>query len=210
MGATDPDLLQRLAQWDSIAAEDGAYAVQRVARVQSVDADGAIGVDEGDGARRLARAASCIVEPEAGDLVAWLDLGAGGYVTAVLVRAAATPQRWRSGAVAWQADSVRLETDALTVRTRTATLVYDAAESIGRALALTVQSLQVAGAQLTTVFDRVTQFARHQQRTVEGVDRSDAGTVDMHAKTLMHLQAENVLANGERLLKVKGAQIHLG
>ena len=38
----------------------------------------------------------------------------------------------------------------------------------------------------------------------------DAQVIQQHASTLLQLQGENLLANGERVIKMQGTQIHLG
>jgi hypothetical protein len=229
MRPSEAELLTHLIQPDLCvdeASDDGAIALQRVSRVQRIEGDRLI-VSDGQRSRALGRAASCILEPAPGDRVAWLDLGEpGGYLVAVLERSATSPQRWHApGGVEWRTaqltlrcgaslhvETPQLEIDSpqLSLRTQHASIVYEVLESIGRKLSVTAQGVQLVGFELSTVFDRVTQFAQRHLRTVEGTDQLSAGTIDYRADTLLHLQAENVLANGDRLVKVKGAQIHLG
>ena len=216
MGSRDTELLDRLTHTDAAVLAD--VATQRVSVVLRVDAACSV-VADGARTRALARAASCALEPEPGDRVAWLDLGErGGFVCAVLERAAASPQRWSTpGGVAWhtpslsvQAQQVQVDAADMAVRTQRASIVFDALQSVGRALTLTAQHVRLVGEELSTVFHRVVQHAQHHTRSVEGMDRLQAGTIDHRADTLLNLQAENVLANGDRLVKVRGAQIHLG
>lgn len=214
MGA--PDLhLQDPELTDAVGAH--ALAVNFVATVEAAEADGTLRLRCGRQAWRARRAYSCLVEPVAGDRVAcWRavsdDGGDAVHVLAVLERADATaPMRVALAAdTELAAGKLAVTTDELAVRTGAASLVYRSLQSIGEWCQATIGQLRLAGASLATVFDTESHHARQHQRTVDGLDLLDAKVVDHRASDLMHLQAENVLANGDRLVKVKGGQIHFG
>ena len=215
MGA--PDLSQATELQDAVGAH--ALAVNFVAEVESIDAHGTCRVRAGGQHFDATPAYSCLVTPEVGDRVAcWRAEvpGATGaadavHVLAVLSRPSATPMQLQLAAdTRIEAGRLALDTDALDVRTGEASFVYRSLQTIGEWCRATVGQLQLAGATLATVFDRESHHAGQHQRTVDGVDLLEAQMVDHRAKSLMHLQGENVLANGDRLVKVQGAQIHFG
>lgn len=200
---------------DAVGA--GALAVNFVATVESIDDDGTLRVRAGRQGYRARRAYSCLVEPVAGDRVAcWRcvsdDGGDAVHVLAVLERAtAAAPMRLQlAPETELAAGRLSISSDELAVRTGAASLVYRSLQSIGEWCQATVGQLRLAGAALSTVFDQESHHAHQHQRTVDGLDLLDAKVIDHRASDLLHLQAENVLANGDRLVKVKGAQIHFG
>jgi hypothetical protein len=213
MGA--PDLSHATELTDAVGAH--ALAVNFVAEVESIDAHGALRVRAGGQRFDATPAFSCLVTPEGGDRVAcWrAALPEGGdtvHVLAVLSRPnAATPMQLQLAAdTRLKAGRLALDTDALDVRTGEASFVYRSLQTIGEWCRATIGQLQLAGATLASVFDRESHHAGQHQRTVEGVDLLEAQMVDHRAKSLMHLQGENVLANGDRVVKVQGAQIHFG
>lgn len=214
MGAQDLNL-QDTDLTDAVGVT--AMAVNFVATVEAVDEDGGLRLRAGRQTWRARRAFSCLVEPVAADRVAcWRAMSAEGgdtvHVLAVLERAdAAAPMHLALAPdTALSAGRLAIETTELSVRTGAASLVYRSLQSIGEWCHATIGQLRVAGAALATVFDQESHHARQHQRTVDGLDLLDAKVVDHRASDLMHLQAENVLANGDRLVKVKGGQIHFG
>lgn len=174
------------------------------------------------------RAASCLLRPEAGDLVAWYGTaGATAWIIAVLERAAAAEQRLDlrgdvrlqvggrfhiESAEALRLDSPRLELQAgeADVKLQRATISAQTLETIVGACEVTLGRLRLVGTELRSVFERVFQHAQHQHRSVEQLDRLEAGVIDHRARTLASVRGEVVLTNGERLIKSRAAQIQLG
>jgi hypothetical protein len=215
MGAPDHLSLHDPELTDAVGAN--ALAVNFVATVDTVDADGTLHLSCGLQSYRARRAYSCLVEPVAGDRVAcWRCVSGdrGGdavHVLAVLERVASAPMRVALAADAeLSAGKLSVTTQELAVRTGSASLVYRSLQSIGEWCQATIGQLRLAGNTLATVFDQESHHARQHHRTVDGLDLLDAKVIDHRASDLLHLQAENVLANGDRLVKVKGAQIHFG
>jgi hypothetical protein len=176
-------------------------------------------------------ALSCLVEPEAGDRVLCCTLdgadGASCHVLAVLARPAGGALRLHvdgdlriaaRGALALSAGAearvdaaaVAIETPRFDVHADEASLVSRSLNFVAETCAKTVRQLRVVGEQLTTVFAREAHHAQSHQRTVDGVDRLSAQVVEHEASALMQLRGENLLANGNRLVKVNGSQIHFG
>jgi hypothetical protein len=203
---------QAVADWPGEIAP-AALAVTFVAEVLESGPDGIFTLQAGARSCQARRAPSCLLEPRAGDRVACWRVSAGDeaaqtFVVAVLERRdSASPARLSvEGDVEWAAPSGSLR---LVARDRIG-LVAQAIDSISSVFAATVGELKLVGALFSTVFDRETHHAQHHARSVDGVDRLDAEVVDHQARTLMRLHAENVLADGERLVKVRGTQIHFG
>jgi hypothetical protein len=202
---------------DAVGAQ--ALAVTFAGELVAAEADEAFTVRCGAHRYAAQRAHSCLVEPEVGDRVACWRVadGQGGeavFIVAVLTRAAgaqglklALGEGVELGA---RAGTLSLKADALDVQVGAASFVYRSMQSIGELCSATLGQLKLVGAALSTVFDRESHHAQQSHRVVDGLDRVDAKVMQHHASELMHLQAANVLTNGERLVKFKGAQIHLG
>lgn len=219
------------ATWlEATAAQ--SLALNFVATVSAVHDDGRLEIDA-PGLRGSAHlAASCALQPQAGDRVACWRVAEGGseaiYVLAVLQRYGAGAARWRLAAAAeihaepgrlslHGGSEIGLQAPALTGRAERVRLqagegsfVFRTLETIGEVVAATVGQLRLVGNRLSTVFDQQVHHAGQHQRTTEGVDRVEAQVIQQQAGTLLHLQGENVLVNGERVVKMQGAQIHLG
>ncbi|MBU1361861.1 MAG: DUF3540 domain-containing protein [Gammaproteobacteria bacterium] len=187
---------------------------------------GAATADAARGALRARRAASCLLDPAPGDRV-WLvgDLAQGLYVTAILERAAAAadaaPPRMSlppgtlidagAGAMTLRADALRFEAASqLSVQADSAAIVARKLSGVGREAVWSFGHIKVIGELIESFAERVVQFARWSQRTVEGIDQLRSAHVDYRATHTMQLQAENLVANAENLVKVDGEQIHMG
>ena len=210
----DPALLA-----DAVGAQ--ALAVTFVGELTAADAGAEQGYTVRCGAHhhsaRLAH--SCLVEPEPGDRVACWRLadGEGGdavFIVAVLTRAARDQGlRLKLGEgveLGARAGALSLKAESLDVQVGAASFVYRSMQSIGELCSATLGQLKLVGAVLSTVFDRESHHAQQSRRVIDGLDSVDAKVMQHRASELMHLQAANVLANGDRLVKFKGAQIHLG
>jgi len=180
-------------------------------------------------------APSCALQPEPGDRVLCVQglavEGAALYILAVLARAnageadgaadgAAPPARWQLApgvtlqaqpdALAVHASRLQLRSTEASVHAQEVNVVYRSLHSVGELLRQTVQQVRLVGGLWATAVDQAQHHAGQQTRTVAGVDRLQAQVIDHQADTLLHLQGQQVLANGERVVKMQGAQIHLG
>jgi hypothetical protein len=178
-------------------------------------------VQEGTSTRRMRRALSCLLVPEVGDAVACLPAheSAGGWIVAVLERGVPAPQRLRvegdlalevSGRWSAQAQAVELRTDSLSVDAGTVRTRFDVLRSVGRLMEATVSCTRWVGQELTAVVDRWSQHSQSSHRHVEGMDRAQAGHMELRAQGVMHTHAAHVLTEGEALVKTRGSQIHFG
>jgi hypothetical protein len=169
-------------------------------------------------------AASCLLVPAAGDRVCWCadpdDRQAGRWVTAVLERAHDAPATLQlpddatlghgAGRLRIAAKDLLLESEALQIRAQHASLLFDSAEAIGACWQGIVSALRWTGTSIGAVVDRVTLVAKTHQRITEGSDTVQAGTLDLRARGLATVHAEHVLVEGERLVKSRAPQIHMG
>ena len=162
--------------------------------------------------------------PQGGDTV-WLagDLSHGLYVTAVLERdpqCAAEAGRVMlpadaqvesaNGRMTLQADHLRLDGHELAVQARSAAVAVDKITGVGREVTWSFQRVKLIADAVETFADRLLQFAGWSQRTVAGVDQVRARHIDYRAEEMMQLQAQNLVANAENLVKLDGEQIHMG
>ncbi|PRP91530.1 hypothetical protein ENSA5_54380 [Enhygromyxa salina] len=158
-----------------------------------------------DGSRLEAvRAASCLVRPELGDLVLYVaPTPTRAHIIAVL-----SP---REDATTLAVDNeLRLHAPAVTVRTGRARLVARELGVLATTIASKFERSTVVGAALDMVTDVFTQRARHSVRSVAGLDRQSAGTIDQRAEGELLVTAKRALVNGDELVKLDAKQLHLG
>ena len=174
------------------------------------------------------RASSCLFEPAPGDRVWCVGVGDERYVLAVLVRASERGSVLRvdgdlelvaGGRVRVSATKgIELTTEAtlrvgageLELEATRARLVFEELRTIIRSIVASfVHATQLGGA-LELIVDRVTQRSQQVQRSVEGVELSEAGTLIQRTRGAAHLQAKQALINGTQLTKIDGQQVQLG
>ena len=167
------------------------------------------------------QAASCLLVPRTGDQV-WLagDLEQGIYVTAILERHELVAEQIRlpagssieatSGALTLRADSLHLAGAQLTVQVDAAALCAQKVTGVGREVVWSFGRIKVISELLESFANRLVQFSRWSQRTVDGLDQVRSTHIDYRAEQTLQLQAENLIANASNLVKVDGEQIHLG
>ncbi len=192
-------------------------------------AEGRITVTVHGASVACARAASCLLEPVAGDRVVLYREGAEAWVLAVLERPAQTASdvvldgdatvRSRDGAVTLSAPGgVRLESPeevrAVTGRFR---LVSQRAElavakilATGRAIEAEVQQIRTHATRVDQVIGHLTQHVRTALRHVDDLDLVRAGRVDYRAEQTMALHGESAVVTARDVAKVDGGQIQLG
>ncbi|RZL95631.1 MAG: DUF3540 domain-containing protein [Variovorax sp.] len=197
--------------------------LQCAGAVRSVDeATRICTVDTAQGPVCARQAASCLLAPQAGDRV-WLagDLTQGLYVTAILERdpggqparvclPAGASLEAPGGALTVRADSLRLMSRQLSVQAESAALCTQKFTGVGREATWSFGRIKVIGDLLESFADRVVQFSRWSQRTVDGMDQVRSKQIDYRADQSMQLQAANLIANADNLVKFDGEQIHLG
>lgn len=177
---------------------------------------------------RARRAASCLVEPGEGDLVL-AATGAGGhaFVLAVLERDAKRPTRLiadgelslePTGKLTLAASAVEVvarESLAfiaakVAVKALEAGVVVDSLQLVGRTLESELERIKSFAKSFDSVLERFTQRTKRSYRTVTEADHVRAEQIDYVARRTMNLHGENAIVTAEELVKVDGAQIHVG
>ncbi len=186
------------------------------------------------GARELLakRAASCLIAPEIGDQV-WMagDQTHGVFVLAILVRrdAGSSPStisvegdlelRAEGGVVRVRgSEGLELGTPArlslsageLHAQASVARFTFGELAAVARRVYASLTRVTHVGKLLELLVDKVTQRSQHSVRAIAGVDHTQAGTISLEATHDAHIRAERALINGKDLVKMDGAQIHLG
>lgn len=203
--------------------------VQRLAKVRAISEDGIL-VDDGGLARLVRQATSCLIEPEVGDLVL-LTVPAkdpGGYLLAVLERegtqaticapgdlVVSAPRgrmsfAAREGVGLTTPQTLELRADEVRVQARSARLFLDECAAIVRSMFASLTKLTHVGEVLDLLVDRVTQRSKHSTRAIEGLDHTQAQTVDFKAENNVHVHATRTVVNGREIVKIDGGQVHLG
>ena len=191
--------------------EDGSLSVQIHGRLQDAQI-----------------AASCLLQPTAGDLVAFAQAGANVWVLHVLQRAThnpalvelpadATVQTANHSEMHLQAATLKVNADYVDVKAKHSRLHGSASEVVLETCLSVVQSLEaiwqqtrLVGKQWFSMFDQHQSHAREHRRNSEQLDATQAGVVDIRGKSLANMQGEQVVVEGQKLVKVRGGQIHMG
>lgn len=161
---------------------------------------------------RARRAASCLLRPAVGDTVSLCLVAPDeAWVTAILEREAVDadvlasdrPLQIEAAELTLRADQIRLQSQSLEAAT-------DSARLVGREVNLYGTVVKLVGQTLSSVFDRVTHFAKHHLRHTEAIDRVQAQHVEIEAGQMVRVSSEHTLLNGDKLIKARGGQIHFG
>jgi len=167
------------------------------------------------------RAASCLIEPMPGDTVACLRVAPDEvWVLAVLMREESAPTVLRchgatrlevaGGPLDIAAPQVRIDAQRMGVESGELYVETQSMDVTSESYSVVGSTLRVVGAMLSTVFDRVSHFAKLHSRTTDGLDRVQANCLEQEAKQLVNLTGEHVIVNGSKLIKARGGQIHFG
>lgn len=192
-------------------------------------AGGAFVVATGAAEIEARRAVSCLVEPAAGDVVLVSVLPErGAYILAVLERQGSDlcvvldgdlhVKLPRGRFVLGAAEGVTLASGKevgvvageLKVNARRGSVLVESLSYLGTAVHAEIEKAKVKAAAFDASFERVTQRLKRVYRFVEELEQLRAERVDYVAKKNMSLRGENTLVTAEELVKLDGAQIHLG
>ncbi|WP_437977826.1 DUF3540 domain-containing protein [Sorangium sp. So ce295] len=210
---------------ETIEPEAAKQEAGRVVRA----AGGAFVVATGSAELEARRAVSCMVEPAAGDVVLVSVLPErGAYILAVLERQGSDlcvvldgdlhVKLPRGRFVLGAAEGVTLASGKevgvvageLKVNARRGSLLVESLSYLGTAVQAEIEKAKVKAAAFDASFERVTQRLKRVYRFVEELEQLRAERVDYVAKKNMSLRGENTLVTAEELVKLDGAQIHLG
>ncbi|WP_437986020.1 DUF3540 domain-containing protein [Sorangium sp. So ce117] len=210
---------------ETIEPEAAKQEAGRVVRA----AGGVFVVATGSAEVEARRAVSCMVEPAAGDVVLVSVLPErGAYILAVLERQGSDlcvvldgdlhVKLPRGRFVLGAAEGVTLASGKevgvvageLKVNARRGSLLVESLSYLGTAVQAEIEKAKVKAAAFDASFERVTQRLKRVYRFVEEIEQLRAERVDYVAKKNMSLRGENTLVTAEELVKLDGAQIHLG
>lgn len=198
------------------------------ARVTGV-CDGVFGLSGASGQITARRAASCLLEPAAGDNVLAARVADGNwYVLAVLVRGDAAP------VVLLPADSVlRSSEGSLTliaqtelglaggeqVSITTTTLDVQAEQAQGsfsvlRATAGLIEATATRVRNVADMFETIAECIRQRAgsvyREVKDLDHLKAGQIYYKAETVLNMRGKHSVLSAEGEVKIDGTRVHLG
>jgi uncharacterized protein DUF3540 len=176
------------------------------------------------------RAVSCMVAPDVGDVVVVAMLPTGAvYVHAVLERSGDSATRLeiqgdlqidlptgafrvaaaRGVSLVTEAD-VAVAAGGLHVRAVDGSAALDRFTTVVGYLRTKAEKVLSMAGTVDLVAERVVETMKRCYRFVDEVDRKQAGTIDHRATGNLSMQAKNALVTAETLVKMDGAQIHLG
>lgn len=190
----------------------------------------AFGVRVGPSAYTVGRAKSCLVEPAPGDTVLVAVASTGrGWVLAVLDAGEAAPTRVAvegdlelclkqgrftvtatEGVGIVSGKDVSVVSGKVEVNAVEGSFVLERFGVFAREALTQVDKLKSIAVSIDRVAERVIERVKRSYRTVEELDRVDARQIDYSARQVMSLRGENTLMTAEQLVKVDGAQIHVG
>jgi Protein of unknown function (DUF3540) len=166
-------------------------------------------------------AASCLLQPRAGDSVACLRIAPDQvWIMSILSREeggvnvlhckGATQWKVANGSLEFDTDSITMRSNHLSVDSQSAQVALESAHVLGKQIKVTAGLIKVIGSTLSTVMERIQQYSKSYTRTTDGSDQVTASHVRMEAQQLMQLDAEHTLVSGKNLVKARSAQIHFG
>lgn len=185
----------------------------------------------GVGELRARRALSCLVWPEVGDRVLTsVGLTDEPFLISVLERPSGRPLRLvlpgetqvevaggaglslRVDGRLTLASKTGLNMDApeVGVRTGLLTLVAQRLSLIAREALASLRLTRLIGDRIEASAESLHLRLDRSQRTVRDLDQVHAGSIELRAEQVAHLQSDTLLATAQRLVKIDGEQIHLG
>jgi hypothetical protein len=176
------------------------------------------------------RAVSCVVAPELHDEVLVAEVGDGrAYVLAVLEREEGARARLvfegdvdieaprgrvgmkaAGGVAITSGRSVDVTAGELNVSALGGNVVLQKLSYVGSVLRAEVESIKTFAASCDQVLERFTQHVRRSYRKVEEIDEVKAKEIHYTASDNVFVSGENTVVTAEELVKVDGAQIHIG
>lgn len=215
------DNLARRIDWSTTRSETGVVTAVEGRRIAVALARGVTWAE---------RATSCLVMPEVDDFVLLCALETGAaYVLAVLERepgAALCIAAEGDLAISVAKGSFRVTADGgvglatpkelglaaqgLRVVANEGHLALQQVSFLGRLIDLQVSRIRSVAQTVETLAERAVARVKNSYRFVEAVDIKRAGRIDHAAEHEFELRAENAVVTAQELVKVDGAQIHLG
>lgn len=206
-----------------------APITQEVGVLEAIDARG-LSVRTDDGSFTARRAASCLLQPEVGDVVLLAVVPSRDcYVLAVLEREPGAAARLRfdgdvdlhvpagrlsvasqEGVALVTAGELALVGQQVSAQAEVGSVAVGALSVMADDARAELTRARVEAGSIDTVADRVTERVQRSYRTAEEFDHLRAGTIDHAARETLKLRSHDAVVTAEGLVKVDGAQIHLG
>lgn len=183
------------------------------ARVVEAAGSGACEIEHAGGAGRANRAASCVLRPEAGDLVLCAVTDQGLYILAVLERAAATPAVWADaagGPVALEAPQLSVRAEDVELAARRARIRIDDFGFVGRVARSVVDSAESVARRLTWAADTVLGRAHTYVRNTAGSDIASAGQITRRAEGTLTQQSRHGIMTAKGEMRIDAERIDMG
>jgi len=199
---------------------------QHVGEVMSVEAE-ECAVRVAGQMRVAKRAVSCLVAPEVGDQVL-VAVSEPSFVLAVLerehdavaisvpgdVRLEVPAGRFsvtaREGVDVISGEGLAMTAETMQLNAREGGMFFEALTYAGRFLNADLREVKTAIDTVDQVIGRVSERLKNAYRFVEGLDRQQAGHLNIRAEKSAQVRAENTIVSAEELVKLDGDQIHLG
>ena len=184
-----------------------------------------------DGSSRIAtRAASCLVEPKAGDRLLLADTEERTFVLAILERGEPTsaleirPEgdlrlrmerggfevHAREGVELVSGKSLKLMGINLDVRAATAELLCRTVQLVGDTAGIELTGVKVVTRFFDAIHERFTSRAKRSTRIVEETDVLRSEAIDYSSSKTVRVHGQNQVLTAEKLVKLNGDQVHLG
>lgn len=205
--------------------ESGAFVEARVTGI----CDGIYGLSGIAGQLTARRAASCLLEPAAGDTVLSAQIADGTwYVLAVLTRGdtaaivslpADSVLRSSEGGMTLAAQTqltlaggerVSITTPELEVQAERAQASFSVLRAAAGLIETTATRVRNVADLFETVADCIRQRAGSMYREVKDLDHLKAGQVYYKAETVMNLRGKHSVLSAEGEVKIDGTRVHLG
>jgi Protein of unknown function (DUF3540) len=202
-------------------------AYQQAGRVVGAG-EGVFVVVSGQAEVEARRAVSCLVEPRVGDEVLLAVLPERAYLLAVLERQGSDVSLGVDGDLQVKVPKGRFVVAAaegvsfvsgkelgvvageVKVHAGRGSVLVESLSYLGTVVQAEIEKVKVRATAFDSTVERLTQRLKRGYRFVEELEQLRAERVDYVAKKNMSLRGENMLVTAEDLVKVDGAQIHLG
>ncbi len=106
--------------------------------------------------------------------------------------------------------TLRAVSDRVEVQAREAEASFEGARFLGGLVEVEGGRVRLVAEVLDQTVDRLTQRIGRAYRFIEEVDQLRAGGIDYVARRLLELRGEHASVSADGLVKVDGAQIHVG
>jgi hypothetical protein len=212
----------------TLSNKEPAAPVLELAHVISVEGSGCCVRTSSGGDIQARLAASCLVQPCAGDQVAVIVQAGAAYVWAVLERAESGPIGIAAplglsvsapqGTVVVSAERIELLSRKrlgltganVEVEARGLRFAFQELQAAGARATVSIDSVRTVGKTLTLLLERTLTRVRRSYRVVEELEQLTGRQLDYKLSENASVRAKNHLMTAEQLVKLDGKQLHLG